>query len=145
MDYYHIQEVPIDVAACLAHLADPAAGAQAVFLGVVRNEFEGRPSSALTYEAYTPLALREMERLGEALKEEFSALHVVMVHRLGTLKVGEASVLVAVSAAHREMALRACQAGIDRLKATVPIFKQEHWAEGDPAWHGEPGGPPVRR
>jgi molybdopterin synthase catalytic subunit len=143
MDLYRIQTNPITVDEFRPLVADPAAGAEACFLGVVRNEFGGRPSRGLRYEAYASLAEKEMARVGEELRREYGALHVVMVHRVGTLDIGEVSVLVMVSAPHRKDALAACQAGIDRLKARVPIFKQELWADGAEAWHGAPDGPPT--
>lgn len=143
MDIYRIQEGPIDVGEALASLFDPACGGQALFLGVVRNEFQGRASAGLDYDAHKTLAEREMSRIGEDLRLEFGVRHVVMVHRIGHLALGEASVLIAVSAPHRHAALDACGAAIDRLKSRVPIFKRELWADGEAAWHGEPGGPPV--
>jgi molybdopterin synthase catalytic subunit len=141
MDAYRVQTEPIDVTAALALVADPACGGQTVFLGVVRDEFEGRPSEGLVYEALVPLAEREMARIGAELHREFDARHVVMWHRIGRLAVGEASVVVAVAAPHRDAAFAACRAGIDRLKTRAPIFKKELWADGSAAWHGEPGGP----
>ncbi|MCL8206637.1 MAG: molybdenum cofactor biosynthesis protein MoaE [Actinomycetia bacterium] len=143
MEHYRIQPEPIDVASYLPWLEDPACGGQAVFVGVVRAEFEGRPSVGLEYDAYVPLAERTMAAIGGELRREFGVRHVVMVHRVGRLRVGEAAVLVAVAAPHRAEAFAACRAGIDRLKARVPIFKRELWADGTSAWHGEPGGPPA--
>ena len=143
MDIYRIQAGPIDVGEALAALFDPACGGQALFLGVARNEFQGRPSAGLEYEAYASLAEREMARIGQDLRLEFGVRHVVMVHRVGRLALGEASVLVGVAAPHRAAALDACRAGIDRLKSRVPIFKRERWADGEAAWHGAPDGPPV--
>lgn len=140
----HIQSDPIDVAAVWPVLADPSCGGQAIFVGVVREEFEGRLSVGLEYDAYTPLAEKIMADIAQQLEEEFGVRQVVMVHRVGQLRVGEPSVVVAVAAPHRSEAFAACRAGIDRLKARVPIFKRELWADGTGAWHGEPGGPPVR-
>ncbi len=142
-DVYRIQHEVIDVAAFLPLLADPGVGGQALFLGVVRDEFAGRRSRGLTYEAYAVLAEREMARIGQDLRSRWDLRRIVMVHRVGPLAVGEVSVLVACAAAHRDQALEACRAGIDRLKERVPIWKQEHWADGEDAWHGAPGGPPA--
>ena len=144
-DVYRIQREPIDVGAVLRLLDNPGAGGQALFLGVVRDEFEGRKSCGLTYDAYEPLAEREMARVGDELHAEWSLIRVVIVHRIGDLAVGEASVLVACAAAHRGAAMEACRAGIDRLKVRVPIWKQEHWEDGEDAWHGAPGGPPANQ
>lgn len=141
MDLYRVQAETIEPTALLPLLDDPEAGAEAVFLGVVRNEFAGRASAGLEYDAYVPLAEKEMQRIGEELKREFGVRHLVMVHRTGRLSVGEVSVVVAVSTPHRPEAFAACREGIDRLKARVPIFKRELWAEGEGEWHGVPGGP----
>ncbi len=141
MDIFRVQSPPLDVIRALAAIGDPACGGQSLFVGVVRNEFAGRPSAGLEYEALVPLAEQEMARIGAELHREFDARHVVMLHRIGRLEVGEASVVIAVAAPHRDAAFRACRTGIDRLKVRVPIFKKELWADGSAAWHGEPGGP----
>lgn len=141
-DIYRVQTEPIQVEPWLRELADPGVGAYACFVGVVRNEFEGRASAGLHYDAYPALAEKEMRRIGEEIKRAYALTRVVMVHRLGALQVGDVAVLVAVSAPHRGEALRGCEVGIDRLKERVPIFKRELWADGTSAWHGEPGGPP---
>jgi molybdopterin synthase catalytic subunit len=143
MDIYRIQDAPIDTGEAVQALLDPTCGGQALFLGVVRNEFQGRQSAGLEYDAHVSLAEREMSRIGEEIRLEFGVRHVVMVHRIGRLDLGEASVLIAVAAPHRHAALDACEAAIDRLKSRVPIFKRELWADGEAGWHGEPGGPPV--
>lgn len=138
MERYQVVSGRLIVEDALAEISDPACGGLVVFLGVVRNEFEGRPSKGIEYEAYRTMAEEEMRRIGEALIQEFDVRHVVMRHRVGRLKVTDASVLVAVAAPHREAAFKACQQGIDRLKATVPIWKKELWADGTESWHGDP-------
>jgi molybdopterin synthase catalytic subunit len=105
----------------------------------VRNVFEGRASQGLFYEAYQDLAEQEMNRIKDELKRDFDVLSVVMVHRIGELALGEIAVMVAVSAAHRHQAIRACEAGIDRIKDRVPIWKKERWADGGTSWHDDPG------
>jgi molybdopterin synthase catalytic subunit len=131
------------VAALAAKLQDFGAGAQAMFVGVVREEFMGRRTRGLEYDAYAPLAEKEFRRIGQELVEEFGARRVVIVHRVGRLALGEASVFVGVATSHRADAFAACHAGIDRLKATAPIFKAELWEDGPQQWHGSPEGPPV--
>lgn len=138
MDRYVIQTEPIGVEHALAAIQDPAAGGEALFLGTVRNEFAGHPSVGLFYEAYQDLAEKEMARIGAELKAEFGVLHVVMIHRVGELALTEAAVLVAVSAPHRDAAIQACHAGIDRIKARAPIWKKERWADGPAVWHHDP-------
>lgn len=138
MDRYEIVTAPLVVNEAIDGVVDPAAGGVVVFLGVVRNEFEGRPSQGLHYEAYQAMAEREMARIGQELKVRHGLRHVVMQHRIGTLGVTEPSVLVAVSAPHRTAAFAACAEAIERLKAEVPIWKQELWADGSAAWHHDP-------
>ncbi len=138
MDIMRLTEAPIDVNEALAAIADPACGAQAFFLGLVRNEFEGRASAGIFYDAYVGLAEKELVQIGQELKAEFDIRHVVLIHRVGDLPVGTASVLVAVASGHRPEAFRAAREGIDRIKARVPIWKQEHWANGTDSWHDDP-------
>lgn len=135
MDIYRVQEDRIDVEEALSAIADDRAGGQAVFLGTVRNEFEGRASVGLFYEAYRELAEKEMARIAGELKAEFHALHVAMIHRIGELALGESAVIVAISAPHRQEAILACHAGIDRIKSRAPIWKKERWADGEAQWH----------
>ncbi|MBX5467885.1 MAG: molybdenum cofactor biosynthesis protein MoaE [Firmicutes bacterium] len=137
-DAYQIVDGPIDVAAALARLSDPSCGGLALFLGTVRNEFEGRPSQGLVYEAYPAMAEAAMAAIGRALKAAYPIRHVVMVHRVGRLGLEEVSVLVGVAAPHREAAFAACREGIDRLKQEVPIWKKEIWQDGSEAWHHDP-------
>ncbi len=141
--WYHVGPEPIAVGDLVARLADPAAGGQAVFMGVVRREFMGRPTLGLEYEAYTPLALAEFDRIGSELVQEFGLCRLVIVHRVGRLMIGETSVFVGAAAPHRPAAFAACRAGIDRVKDRAPIFKAELWDDGSRRWHGAPDGPPV--
>ncbi len=138
MDIIRVQNGAIEVQEALDAIQDPASGGQALFLGTVRNQFEGRPSRGMFYEAYQELAEAEMAAIAAELKAEFGVAHVVMVHRVGELALGESAVLVAISSAHREEALRACQAGIDRIKVRAPIWKKERWADGGTDWHDDP-------
>ncbi len=138
VDYYLITEDSIDITEALTMIDDPATGAQAIFLGTVRDEYEGRKSLGLYYDAYPTMAQTHLKKIGEAMKQEFAISHVVIIHRIGELPVGAASVLVAVSAAHREAAFAAAKAGIDRVKSEVPIWKKEHWADGSSEWHDHP-------
>ncbi len=115
-------------------LAAEAAGALVTFEGRVRNENEGRSVVGLEYEAYETLALREGEAvMGEAAKR-FPILRARCVHRVGELAVGDVAVWVGVMASHRAEAFDACRFIIDEVKARVPIWKKEHYAEGASAW-----------
>jgi molybdopterin synthase catalytic subunit len=130
---------PIDAAALSAPSA--ADGAVCVFLGVVRNENGGRPVLHLEYEAYEEMALPLMEQIAAETRRRWAVTDVRIVHRLGRLEIGEASVAVAVTAPHRGPAFEACRHAIDTLKATVPIWKKEFYADGA-VWLEGPGAPP---
>ena len=122
----------IDIAGVVARVARPGAGGIDVFVGCVRDENDGRPVALLEYEAYVPMALAEMKRIGEEI-ERASADHGVRVaatHRVGALRVGDVAVVCAASAPHRAEAFAACRALIDEIKHRVPIWKREHGPEG---------------
>jgi molybdopterin synthase catalytic subunit len=121
----------IDVAALGA--PEPRDGAACVFVGVVRNENKGKAVRHLEYEAYEEMALPLMEEIGREALARWEITHVALVHRLGRLEIGEASVAVAVTAPHRGAAFEACRYAIDALKARVPIWKKEFYADGS-AW-----------
>ena len=122
---------PIDVAS-LTERTD-ADGAVCLFVGVVRNENRGRAVLHLEYEAYEEMALPLMEAIAAETARRFPVTDVRLVHRLGRLEVGEASVVIAVSSPHRGEAFAACRFAIDTLKARVPIWKKELYADGS-AW-----------
>ena len=115
-------------------LQDPAAGGYASFEGWVRNHNEGLPVRHLEYEAFEPLAIKEGERIvAEAIKR-FGIEHAACVHRIGDLAIGEMAVWVGVSARHRAEAFAACRYIIDEVKHRVPIWKKEHYENGDSGW-----------
>jgi molybdopterin synthase catalytic subunit len=130
-----VTESSIDTEALLAFVGDPAAGGATLFVGTTRNENEGRVVERLEYEAYEAMAVEEMRRIGDEIARRWRIVAVSMVHRVGVVAVGQVSVAVAVSAAHREEAFAACRFGIDTLKATVPIWKKEYY-EGGELWVG---------
>jgi molybdopterin synthase catalytic subunit len=121
----------IDPGLLLTAVGDPAAGGTTLFLGTTRDENEGRVVEQLEYEAYEAMAVREMCRIAADIAGRWQVVAVAMVHRVGVVSVGEASVAVAVSAAHREEAFAACRYGIDTLKSTVPIWKKEYYRGGE--------------
>jgi molybdopterin synthase catalytic subunit len=125
----------IDLARLLRAVRDPAAGAVAVFLGTTRRDNVGRRVTRLEYEAYPPMAVAEMRTLAAAATRRWRLRKVAMVHRIGRVPVGETSVAIVVSAGHRPEAFAACRWLIDRLKATVPIWKREHFRGGQ-VWIG---------
>lgn len=128
---YRVTSGRIDTEVLLASVGDPRAGGTALFVGTTRNENEGRIVERLEYEAYEAMALDEMRRIGEEIVRRWTVVAVSMVHRVGVVPIGEASVAVAVSAAHREEAFLACRYGIDTLKLTVPIWKKEYFQGGE--------------
>lgn len=132
---YLVTTDPIDVAAVLRAVAHPGAGGIALFVGTTRDENEGQRVERLEYEAYDGMATMEMTAIGAAMRRRWRLLAVAMVHRLGVVPIAEASVAVAVAAPHREEAFAACRYGIDTLKAQVPIWKKEFYADGS-RWIG---------
>jgi molybdopterin synthase catalytic subunit len=132
---------PIDLTAL--QVTGPADGALCLFVGVVRDHNEGRRVRRLEYEAYEEMALPLMEKIAAECRERWRVTDVRMVHRLGPLAIGEASVAVAVASPHRREAFEACRYAIDTLKATVPIWKKEFYADGAAAFidQADPGQP----
>jgi molybdopterin synthase catalytic subunit len=115
-------------------LADPACGGYAAFEGWVRDSNEGQRVRGLEYEAFEALAVREGERIVAEATARFGVAHAACMHRIGALAVGELAVWVGVSAAHRDEAFRACRYIIDEVKHRLPIWKKEHYLNGDSGW-----------
>lgn len=126
-------ESAIRVDELLGSVRSDADGGLALFVGVVRDHNDGRRVLFLEYEAYAPMAVEEMEKIEAEAVAKFGVSTVSIVHRVGRLEIGEASVAVAVAAPHRAEALDACRFAIDTLKLTVPIWKKEHF-EGGAVW-----------
>ncbi len=139
-DVYRVVTEPLSPDAIAAEVDDPGAGGVVIFSGVVRNETGGRPVKFLEYEGHVPMAEAKLREIGESARARFAGIkRVAILHRLGRLEIGEASVLIAVSAAHRAEAFEACRFAIDTLKRTVPIWKKEHFEDGE-VWVGLQGG-----
>jgi MoaE-MoaD fusion protein len=135
----------IDPEPLLEQLKQPEDGAVAMFDGIVRNNSRGRRTLYLDYSGYEPMALRKMEQLATDALARFAIRDVRIVHRLGRLQIGESSVYIAVSSAHRAAAFDACRWLIDTLKKTVPIWKKEFFEDGAVWADGEPFPPDVPR
>lgn len=133
--FYRVQEAPLDAREVEALVVHPGAGAVVTFSGTVRDHGRGRGVSLLEYEAYAPAAERMMEQVGEEIAARWSVLNIAIVHRTGALPVGEVSVVIAISSAHRDAAFDASRYAIERLKEIVPIWKKEHYEDGA-AWLG---------
>ena len=117
----------------LGSLASPADGAVVVFEGMARNHSHGRRVLRLEYEAYEPMAMKKMRELASSLRSRFGVSRVVLAHRLGRIEIGETSIVIGVSSAHRQASFDACRQAIDEFKRTVPIWKKEFF-EGGSAW-----------
>jgi molybdopterin synthase catalytic subunit/molybdopterin converting factor small subunit len=135
--WFALTRHPIDPPAIAAHLQTGQEGAVVTFEGTVRNNTDGRSTGCLDYEGYEPMALKMMAEIGRAIAASRPVLRIAIVHRLGRLLVGETSVAIIVTAAHRRPAFEAALEAIDRLKKTVPIWKKEHFADGEVWVEGE--------
>ncbi len=141
---HEIVAAPIELNDLLAKIASPRAGGIATFLGVVRDNSLGRKVRYLLYEAYPPMALKEMEAIEREVRAKWEIEKIAITHRIGRLEVGEASVAIAVSSAHRREGIEACHFAIDRLKQTVPVWKKEYW-EGGEVWIENKDGSTITR
>jgi molybdopterin synthase catalytic subunit len=134
---FEITPDPISADDVIARLADPAVGAVATFVGVVRGETDGRQTLHLEYEAYPAMAEAGLAQIGDEVQERWPSIRqVAIVHRVGRLEIGEIVTVIAVSAAHRPEIFDALRFCIDRLKKIVPIWKKEVWADGE-EWKSE--------
>jgi len=139
---FEIVSQPIDVAAVTAAVAHPGSGATVTFIGTTRDHNDGRRVIRLEYEAYAEMALAEMRKIGESARQRWPIERIAIVHRIGAVPIGDASVVIAASAGHRRAAFEACHFAIDRLKEVVPIWKKEHF-EGGEVWIGSQTGEPF--
>jgi MoaE-MoaD fusion protein len=132
---FRVQSDVLDPRSTESLVAHPGAGAIATFIGTVRDHGRGRTVTHLEYEAYAPAAELSMAQIGDEIRDRWGVDHVAIVHRIGSLTVGEASVVISVASAHRDAAFEACRYAIERIKEIVPIWKKEHYADGA-AWLG---------
>jgi molybdopterin synthase catalytic subunit len=138
-----LTEEPLDPAAYLATIADARAGGHDLFVGTVRDHAEGRSVVRLEYSAH-PTALALLEQVAREVLGRHEVIAAAVGHRVGALEIGDAAVVCAVSAAHREAAFAACRELIDELKARVPIWKHEFFSDGTSVWVGS-GAEPTSR
>jgi sulfur-carrier protein adenylyltransferase/sulfurtransferase len=125
----------IDPRAVEASVLGETQGGVVTFLGIVRErDSNGREVSGLSYEAYDEMAVAEFERLAKEVRERYGAVELAIVHRVGELRVRDIAVAVVAASAHRAAAFDACEYAIDELKQRAPIWKKEHYVEGDAAW-----------
>ena len=125
-----VQSAPLSLDVLMAEVCGPGVGGIVSFIGTVRDHARGKTIDHLEYEAYVPMAEKEMRRIAEQASERWPGVRVALAHRIGSLAIGEAAVLVVAAAAHRGEAFEACRYVIDTLKRTVPIWKKEFASEG---------------
>jgi molybdopterin synthase catalytic subunit len=139
---FRVVRTALDMQELVRYVTDPSAGAIATFIGTTRNNNEGRKVIALDYDAYPEMAEKELKRIGDDAKKKWSIERMGIVHRIGPVQITEASVMIAVSAAHRDDAFQACRFAIEEIKKTVPIWKKEVF-EGGEVWIGSQTGQPL--
>lgn len=127
---------PLDPAPLVALVSAPECGAIVTFSGIVRDHFGARATARLEYEAYAEMATAVLADIAAEAKQRYAITHVAIHHRIGLLDIGETAVLVVVAAGHRGPALDATGWIMDRIKDIAPIWKKEHWADGDQDWIG---------
>lgn len=136
---FEVTTEPLDARRAERAVTHAGAGAICTFTGIVRDNSRGRAVTHLEYEAFESMAISEMKKIAAEIAQRWPDARVAMIHRTGSLEIGEPSVVVSASAPHRGEAIAACKWGIDRLKESVPIWKKEHatdgtfWIEGDSA------------
>jgi molybdopterin synthase catalytic subunit len=141
---FRIVSEPIDVEAVRRAVGTDGDGAVVLFLGTVRAETRGRAVTRLDYEAYEPMALRQMRAIADEAKRQHGLSGIACVHRVGTLGVGDVAMALAVASPHRGAALEAVADYVRRLKQDVPIWKREHFQDGA-VWVGSPEDPQGER
>lgn len=134
----YLTDDPISTDALTANVLRVSDGAAVLFSGIVRDHHEGKVVESIFYDAYRPMAEKEIEKIVTGIRREFPDVKIALLHRLGLLKVGDASIVIACASPHRAEAFAACRAAIDRIKETVPIWKRERGPDGE-EWVGWQG------
>jgi molybdopterin synthase catalytic subunit len=128
---FRVTVEPLDPGQAAQAVASPDCGAVATFIGVVRNHNQGRPVLRLDYECFEPLAVKSLERIAAEAAVEWPSVRLSIFHRVGSLQIGDASVVIAAASPHRADAFAACRYAIERIKQIVPIWKHEHFDGGE--------------
>jgi len=126
-----IKDSPLSVEECRDGLVDDRVGGEVLFVGKVRNHTQGKEVIRLDFEAYIPMAIKEMQKIAAQAIEQWPLNKVIIHHRVGQLEIGGIAVIIGVAAAHRKEAFAACEFAIDSLKQSVPIWKKEIFADGE--------------
>lgn len=136
MENYWLSEEPITINECIDKVIRPEAGAISTFIGVAREYTKGKRTLFLEYDAYVPMATKQLARIGDEIQEKWPDAKVSIAHRLGRLDISEVAVAIAVSTPHRDASFKASRYAIERIKEIVPIWKKEHWEDGT-KWLGD--------
>ncbi|MEK7723061.1 MAG: molybdenum cofactor biosynthesis protein MoaE [Acidobacteriota bacterium] len=136
-DFYELTNKPLNIGEISRRVVPSSCGAIVTLDGFVRQFTKGKETLYLEYEAYEPMALKELEKLVKSAKEQFEIEHIGIVHRLGRMEIGETSVVISVASPHRRAAFEACEWLIKELKRTVPIWKKEYYVGGEVWIQGE--------
>ena len=136
MEQYWISAEPIQINECIEKVIRPEAGAISTFIGVAREFTKGKRTLYLEYDAYVPMAIKQLRRIGDEIKAEWPDTEVSIAHRIGRLDISEVAVAIAVSSPHRDASFKASRYAIERIKEIVPIWKKEHWEDGT-KWMGD--------
>ena len=129
-----ISDQPISVEAIIPRIEDPDCGAQLVFIGTTRRTTSDRVTQSLSYDAYQPMAERELDKLARQAAVQWHLFHVAIHHRIGKVDIGQPSIIVAVSSPHRKPCMEAVPWLMDQIKSNVPIWKQETYENNDTTW-----------
>lgn len=135
MKFYEISKEPIVIQDVIDKVVQREAGAITTFIGTVREITHGKRTLYLIYESYEPMAVKKMEQIGNEIKERWKGAEVAITHRVGKLDITDIAVVIAVSTPHRADAYEANRYAIERIKEIVPIWKKEHWEDGE-EWIG---------
>lgn len=135
-ELFTMTEVPIPVEGLVKKVERPEAGAITTFIGTVREWTKGRRTEYLEYQAYVPMAVKKLAEIGEEISEKWPDAKTAITHRIGRLEISDIAVVIAVSSPHRKAAYEANEYAIERIKQIVPIWKKEHWEDGE-TWIGD--------
>jgi len=133
---FRITTEPIQINECIDKVSRPAAGAISTFIGIAREFTNGKQTVFLEYDAYIPMAEKQLAKIGQEIYDQWDNVEVAITHRIGRLDISEIAVAIAVSTPHRDDSFKACRYAIERIKEIVPIWKKEHWTDGT-AWIGD--------
>src|SRR5690625_3826430 len=133
---FRITDQPIQLNECIDKVIRPEAGAISTFIGIAREFTNGKQTIFLEYDAYIPMAEKQLASIGQEINDKWNNVEIAITHRIGRLDISEIAVAIAVSTPHRDDSFQACRYAIERIKEIVPIWKKEHWSDGT-KWIGD--------